>query len=132
MIKKKYLAFYFLGFNIILGLLVFFYNDFLCKGGSCYELEVGIFEPMFFIILGLLPTLIFLVFFTDQIFLSWLKWIAWWFLLIVAILVKSNDHENDFSFFADDGVVVGIMMTILFIVTFVYVMVVNKKLQNSL
>ncbi len=97
--------------------------------GSC---DTTIIKPLFVSILGLIPTLIMLVFFSDKIFISWVKRIAWWFVLIVAILVKSNDHESDYSFFGDDVTVIGLMMTILFVITLIYAFGAKKKLRDTL
>ena len=59
--NKKYNQF---GVILAIGLagLVFVYNDFLCLAESCYELEVAIFEPLFFGLLGITLILLFLLF----------------------------------------------------------------------
>jgi Na+/H+ antiporter NhaC len=131
MSEKKFIGLYFLGADLILGLMVFVYNDFLCKKSSCYDLEVNVFEPTFFVLVGLLPVLIFLLFFSNRVFVGWLKHIAWWFLIAVGLLVSSNNHENDFSMFGSDNFVIGVMMTILFIITLVYALIMNRRLKKQ-
>jgi hypothetical protein len=96
--------------------------------GSC---DTTVIKPLFVGILSLLPTLILLLFFSDRVFVSWLKRIAWWIVLVTAILVRSNNHESDFSMFGSDNFVIGVMMTLLFIITLVYVLIMNRRLKKQ-
>ncbi len=125
--KSKKYGIYGLMAAIVALVLVYLFFKVKCFG-SC---DTTVIKPLFVGILALLPTLIILSFFSDRIFISWLKHIAWWIVLVTVILVKSNDHENDFSMFGSDNFVIGITMTILFIITLVYALIMNKKLKGK-
>ena len=128
--RKKYNT-YSIFLVVGLAVLVYIYNDFLCFATNCYELEVTIFEPFFFGALTILPTLLVLRLFQEKIFISWLKFIAWWFILLVAFFVGSNENESDFSPFANDVSVVSISMALLFIITLIYALVMKRKLRGN-
>lgn len=129
--KGKKVGIYFLGISVILGLSIFIYNDFLCKSEQCYRLETPIFEPTFFAILGLIPTIIFLLFFSEKIFLEWLKHIAWWFFLVALyFVVDTNPYSSDILSISRTQVAL-FWMALLFIVTLIYALVMNKSLKSS-
>ena len=131
MMKEKHPGIYFLGSCISFGLLVFIYNDYICKSEWCYRNEVTIFEPAFFSIIGLLPTIILLLFFNRMVFLTWLKHIAWWFPLVVIYFVSGTNPYSSGILSIDRTQVALFWMAILFIITLVYALVMNRKLKNS-
>ena len=110
---------------------IYIFSEFFCKRECYIAYESNYLEPLFFVLVGLFPILVMLLFFQDKIFVSWVKRVAWWFLIIVELLVMSNNHENDFSIFGDDTFVIGVMMTLLFIITLVYALIMNKKLKEK-
>lgn len=114
-----------------LATLAFIYNDFLCSGESCYDLEVSVLEPFFWGLLSIIPTLLLLYAFSERILISWFKHIAWWIVLAGAWAVTNNENENDLSPFADDITIIGMLATLLFITTLIYALAMNRKLKNN-
>ena len=131
MIKEKKISVYFLIFLLVLGSSIFIYNDYLCSGVKCYELEVSFFEPAFFAIVSLLPTSIFLLFFSEGIFILWSKHIGWWYLLGVIYFIFFVSSENQSFLSPSHSQVVMFLMAILFVITFVYALVMNRRLKKS-
>ncbi len=132
MFKEIHPSAYFLVTFLCLAVLTFIYNDFICSGSKCYEMEVSFFEPLFFATVGIIPTLVFLLFFPKKIFFLWLKYFAWWFMIIVMLFVMRTYNENDFSPFANDVFNVNLSMAILFIITFIYALIMNNLRKNTL
>ncbi len=114
-----------------LATLVFIYNDFLCSGENCYDLEVSVLEPLFWGLLSIIPTLLLLYAFSEQILFLWFKHIVWWVVLVGAWAVTNNENENDLSPFADDITIIGMLAVLLFIITLVYALVMNRKLKKN-
>lgn len=113
-----------------LAIIVFIYNDFLCSAANCYELESAVFEPLFWGLLGIIPTLFLLLFFSAQIFISWIKHVVWWVVLVGAWAVTNNGNENDLSPFADDVTIIVMLAGILFVVTLTYALIMNRRLKK--
>ena len=87
-------------------------------------------NPLFFGILCLMPTLAFLLW-RGEIFISWLKHIAWWFLLGIGYFILFVSSENE-SFLSPGRVqIVMFFMAILFIITLIYALVMNRKLKKG-
>jgi hypothetical protein len=114
-----------------LAVIVFIYNDFLCSSSNCYELEGAIFEPLFWGLLGIIPALSLLLFFPEQIFISWIRHIAWWVVLMGSWAVTNNENENDLSPFADDTTIIGVLAIFLFVVTLIYALIMNRRLKKG-
>ncbi|MFZ2253414.1 MAG: hypothetical protein WAW13_04595 [Minisyncoccia bacterium] len=87
-------------------------------------------NPIFFGMLSLIPTLIFLLFFSKNIFISWFRYIAWWVLLGVAYFIFFVSSENAGFLSPSHAQIVIFIMAILFVVTLVYA-VCTKKLKKS-
>ena len=114
-----------------LAVIVFIYNDFLCSSSNCYELEGTIFEPLFWGLLGIVPALSLLLFFSEQIFISWLKHVALWVVLMGLWAVTNNENESDFSPFADDTTIIGTLAVFLFVITLIYALIMNRRLKKN-
>ncbi len=96
--------------------------------GSC---DTEIIKPFFMATLGLIPTMIFLLFFSNKIFISWFKHIGWWFLLGVTYIIFFVSSENE-SFLSPSRVQVILFLMIgLFIITIIYALVMNWKLKKN-
>ncbi len=128
MIKEKKLNVSFLGFCLGLAVLVFIYNEYFCTGLCYVTFERGFLEPLFFGLLGFIPTLMFLLFFSERLFISWMKHIAWWSILMTIFFVSSNENESAFSNFGDDVFVVLSSAAVLFVVTLLYAPIMKGKL----
>lgn len=110
---------------------VFIYNDFLCSGVSCYELEISLFEPLFFGALGLSASLLLLLFFSEQVFISWLKHVAWWFVLgTIAIVLSINPYAGGILTI-DRGDTTIYSMTVLFVLTLIYALIMQWRHKKT-
>lgn len=106
--------------------------EYLCHDYSCYSLESTVTEPLFYAFAGLVPTLSYLMLFDQQIFYSWTKQVASWFLPLTLILVASVDEGQGLFPLSSNGRndTVILMMAILFIITLVYAPIMNRKYKK--
>ena len=95
--------------------------------GSC---DTEIIKPFFMAVLGLIPTLLILLL-REEIFISWLKHIAWWFLLGTTFLVRSVDPYTSDILSTDRIGTAMYCMVLLFIITLIYALVMNRRLKND-
>ncbi len=110
---------------------IYIFDEFFCTR-NCYIVYESVFlEPLFFTLLGLLPALTLLMFFSDRIFSSWLKHIAWWFMLVILLMITSNENESSFSNFDSDVWIINMSTGILFIITLVYALIMNRRLKKQ-
>ncbi len=86
-----------------------------------------IIKPLFVVSLGLLASLFGLLFFHKIVFISWLKHILWWFLLFTWVII--SNAKNDL--FLDEQSVAFILMTLLFIITLIYALIMHHRLKNK-
>lgn len=107
---------------VVLGVSLFFTEYFCGENDRCYE----IFEPLFFDVVGIVPTLLILLC-RENIFLSWFRHIGWWYLLGVTSFILLVSFENESFLTPPKEHFVLLSMGILFIVTLVYVVVRKKK-----
>lgn len=128
--NKKHSGVYLLTSCIGLGALILIYNDFICSGAKCYNLEVSLLEPSFYILLGLIPTSLSLLFFPEKIFILWMKHIAWWFLIFTFLMV-GNTSQGGFLPMYDKAQVALFWMAVLFVITVIYALIMNRKLKGS-
>lgn len=127
---KKLNMRFFIG-TIVASFSLYLITDFFCTG-DCYVLyETSYLDPLFFILLGLVPTAFTLLFFSEKVFFSWAKHIAWWFILLVAWAVSNNENESDFSPAGDDISVVSWSMAVLFVITLIYAIIMNWRLKKN-
>jgi membrane-associated HD superfamily phosphohydrolase len=102
---------------------IFVYSEFLCgSSDKCYDQEVFFLEPTFFLVLGLIPSLLILLW-RGEVFITWLKHIAWWNILIALFIVSSNENESFLSPIENDSSVIIACATLLFVITIVYAIV---------
>ena len=118
------------GLIIVATFLLYAFTDFFC-GGNCYPFVHGHFSPVYKGILGLSPSLILLVFFSRNIYISWIKHIAWWFAIVTAYAVANTSQGGFLPFYSRDDVVL-FWMAILFIITFIYALIMNKRLKEKM
>ncbi len=121
---------YLLSANIILATLVFIILEYKCTG-SCYVFyEEPYFEPLFYVLLSLLPTTLLLTFVSQPLFSSWLKRIASWFLPLTFIMIASVKQGQGLFPMTSDGRndTALLMMVVFFIITCVYLLVMRKKI----
>jgi membrane-associated HD superfamily phosphohydrolase len=111
--------------------VILIYSEFLCgSSDKCYDLEVIFLEPLFFGTLGLIPTLLILLW-RGEIFVSWLKHIAWWNILVALFIVSSNENEGFLSPIENDSSVILACSAFLFIITIIYALVMKMKVSNN-
>lgn len=123
--EKKWNTYAIIGAALVSGLVYLLFK--VKCFGSC---DTGIVKPFFVETLGLIPTLLILLW-RGEIFISWLKHIAWWFLLGVTYFIFFISSENE-SFLSPSRVqVVLFLMSVLFIITLIYALVMNRKLKGN-
>ncbi|MCF7815485.1 MAG: hypothetical protein K9M10_00225 [Candidatus Pacebacteria bacterium] len=94
------------------------------------EIISDIVNPLYFGLLALIPTLMFLLFFMGRLFILWIKHVAWWFFAFTVLMV-GNTSQGGFLPLYDKVQVALFWMAILFIVTVVYALIMNKRLKNE-
>ncbi len=116
---------------IVILAIILIYSEFLCgSSDKCYDLEVVFLEPLFFATLGLIPTLLILLW-QGGIFISWCKHIAWWNILFALFIVSSNENEGFLSPIENDSSVIHACSVLLFVITLVYILIKRKKVANN-
>lgn len=108
-------------------LISYFFTDIFCKG-SCYPFVHGVAKMAYIWLLGLIPTLALFIFFGRNIFVSWIRHIAWWFAILVAFAGR-NLTKGILS--PSEEYIVIISMAVLFVITLVYAIVMSRKHKQS-
>ncbi len=87
-------------------------------------------KPIFLGLFGLIPVAFYLMFFSEQVFRTWLKRVASWFLPLTFIAVASVEEGQGLFPMTSDGRsdTAILMMVILFFITIVYAFVMKKKI----
>ncbi|MFA6270672.1 MAG: hypothetical protein WC657_05715, partial [Candidatus Paceibacterota bacterium] len=107
------------------------FNTFLCTG-SCYvDLEKSYLRPMLFGFSGLVPTLVVLLFFHGRIFISWFKHVAWWFLVLAIYFVADTNPYSSDILSINRVRVVLFWTALLFVITLIYALIMNKRLKDN-
>lgn len=114
-------------FGVFSAVFVYVLFEIKCLG-SC---NTDIIKPLFWGLLGIIPALSLLLFFSEQIFISWLKHVALWVVLMGLWAVTNNENESDFSPFANDITIIGMLAVILFVVTLIYALIMNRRLKKN-
>lgn len=117
------------GLVIAVTLLLYGYTEFFC-GGNCYPFVHGRLDPMYTGMLGSVPTLLLFIFFGKKMFVLWVKHIAWWFSILTAFAVSNTSQGGFLPFYSRDDVAL-FWMAILFIITLIYALIMNRKLKGS-
>ncbi len=126
--KNERTAILFSGLSICVTLCLFIFTEFFC-GGNCPVFSGNQIEYVYVGILGLSPTLLLLLLFERDIFIFWIRHIAWWFAIVIATIVSNTSDGSIVS--PDREWITFFLMAVLFIVTLVYALIMNKKLKNS-
>lgn len=95
--------------------------------GSC---DTTIIKPLFSVLIGLLPTSLLLCCFSGKVFMSWTRHIAWWFFPTVALFISQTSPYGGILTI-DRSRVALFWMAILFIITLIYALIMNRKLKGS-
>ena len=122
--KKKLL-----GLNIIIVGILYLFTQHYCSGECYVDFERPFLGPLYYLMTGLLPSMLYLQFFDDQISLMWVKSIAWWFLIVSFGVVSTVKFGQGLFPMTSDGRsdTAVLMMIVLFAVTLVYAPVMSKK-----
>lgn len=113
---------------VIVTLLLYAVTNFFCVG-NCPFFVFGRIEPLYIAVLLFLPTVICLFFFSWEVFVLWTKHIAWWF-SIFTMLAITNFGGGSFLNPSRNEIAI-LCMSILFIITLIYALIMNKKLKGS-
>lgn len=120
-----------LGVTVLFAAGLYIFTTFFCTG-SCYVgLETMYLRPLFFGTLSLIPTLAFLLFFSTEIFVSWMKHVAWWVLLVAIYFVAEVNPYSSGILSIDRSQVALFWMAVLFVITVIYALIMNRKLKGS-
>ena len=126
MVKEKKWNLFAIGGVAALAVVVYLLFEVKCFS-SC---DTEIIKPFFMGTIGLIPTLLILLLF-GEIFISWLKHIAWWYLLGINYFIFFVSSRNE-SFLTPDHIqIVMFFMAILFVVTLVYALVMSRRLKKN-
>lgn len=112
---------------------IFVFVDYLCKGNICYDIKFQLESPLYFFV-GLIMSLLFFLFSSQEFFQLWQKRILSWFLILLILIASSESPYPGGILTFDRGDVVIGMMTLLFIITLVYVPImhrIQKKREES-
>lgn len=116
---------------ILLTLVLYVFNTFFCTGECYVYVEDRYLGSLFAGFLGLSASLLVLLFFSGEIFISWTKRIAWWFLLGTIYFVASTSPYTSGILSIDRRETTIYCMSILFIVTLGYALIMNRKLKGN-
>jgi hypothetical protein len=87
---------------------------------KCFDLcNTSIIKPIFFGLLGLIPTLLLLLCFPQKVFIAWAKYIVWWAMLFTVWAVPNFSDDLFFSRIW----ITNACMVLLFVLTFIYAIV---------
>ncbi len=106
--------------------LLYLFTELFC-GGNCRPFIHGKIPPLQNALLGFVPTLLILLFF-RKVAVMWLRHIAWWFTIFTAVIV-SNGTGGFLS--PSRERTAFLCMALLFIITLVYALIMNKKLKKQ-
>ena len=110
----------FLGMLIIIGYNYWF---FVCKRGNCsFEFRNGILDPFMSGMFGLLFSFILLMFFSDKVFIKWIKFIASWYIPLAIFFVSSVNIYSGFILNIPRPEAALFWMAGLFILTIVFLL----------
>lgn len=124
--RKKYNLYVF-GATIFLTIAVYVFFEVKCFG-SC---DTGVMKSLFVGLLGLSASLLALLFFSGEVFISWTRHIAWWFLLGTVYFVASTSPYTSGVLSIDRRDTTIYCMSLLFIITLIYALIMNKKLKGN-
>lgn len=119
------------GFVAVFSLALYIFNKYFCVGNCYVNVEDQYLGPLFMGGIGLSLSLFLLLFFSEQIFISWLKHIGWWYLLGVTYFIFFVSSENQSFLSPSHSQFVLFFMAILFIITLIYALVMNRRLKKN-
>ncbi len=124
--NKKYNLYGFVALSIFY-LLAFVIDSLNIFPQANHNYTFGYFNAIEYIIIGVGLNSVLLLFFHERIFISWLKHIAWWYLLVAWIL---SPRLTD-GFFIDIILAINILMGALFVITLIYALIMSYILKNE-
>ena len=110
---------------ILLSMLLYLYSNVFCVS-NCYGITGDRVHPIQSGGMWLIPTLVLLFLFKKRIAVLWLRHIGSWFFPISFIGIT---NLSDGLFFSSDWIA-NAFMTILFIITLVYALIMNRRLKK--
>lgn len=96
-----------------------------------FELIVGILKPLAVFSIGTFLLSAFFLFFSEQIFISWLKRIFWWYTLIIILLTANTPIFSSHILSFDRSYVVFLCMIPLAVATIVYALYTHIRLKRG-
>lgn len=114
---------------LVIGGVFFTYllTEFFC-GGNCHPFIHGKLPPLYNGLLGFIPTVLLLLIF-RKIVIMWFRHIAWWFSIFFAVVISNGTGGGFIS--PSREYTAFLLMALLFMITFVYALIMNKKLKNE-
>ena len=114
------------GIVALIFLLMFFFNDKLSL-----DLITGFLAPLAVFSIGTFLLSAFFLFFSEQIFISWLKRIFWWYTLIIILLTANTPIFSSHILSFDRSYVVFLCMIPLAVATIVYALYTHIRLKRG-
>jgi hypothetical protein len=126
-LKKKFVTGSFT-LSVLICLTVYFVFETKCFGVHCgSDLIRGILLPSFWFFVGLSGVLSIFLFFQEQIFKSWLRHIAWWYILLLTYFVLATPVYSSNIMQIDRGPLALYGMMLLGIISVLYVWFIRWK-----
>ncbi len=129
--KEKLISRILFGSSLLLTIVLYYFN-YSCTG-TCYVQYEDIYTgPILSLVVGFLPTAIFLLFFKNQIVWSWIKHLGWLIFVFIYIVFSMNPYSSDIlSVLFNRENTAYFLMALLFIITLIYAPLMRKKLKGG-
>ncbi len=129
--EKKHCLYSFIGTTILV-LVLYIFNSYICVGECYVYIEDVYLGPLFIGTLWLSVILLLLLFFSENIFILWLKYIAWWYILGTIYFVLTVNPYTSEVLSVDRQTTTMFCMGVFFIITFIYALIMNKRLKAKM
>ncbi len=104
-----------------------------CFSTTCNsDFRDGFLVPSFWLFLMSVPLVSFFLFFPEQIFRSWLRKIAWWYITGLVVIVAMTPVLSSNILSLDRSQIIFGGMALLLCVTIPYAVIAQKRLQTGM
>ncbi len=118
--------------NVFVLVALYIFTEYYCTEGCFVFYEKPYLDPLLVGFSGLVASSVTVYFFSDEVFVSWLRKVASWFLPLTFILVASIDESEGLFPMTSDGRndMAILMMAILFVITLAHALVMRRRLKG--
>ncbi len=119
--------------NIVLLSVTYALFETKCFSTTCSAVfRDGFLVPFFWLFLMSVPLVGLFLFFPEQIFRSWLRKIAWWYMIGLTVIVAMTPVFSSNILSLDRSQVVFGGMALLLCITIPYAVIARKRLQTGM